>query len=85
MGYQYASELAQELSLPTALSVHFSTNCYPPVPRVMIPFAVEVLERATDELWDEPVELPDGVQWRGQDSMTVSEAIEALYLQAFVE
>lgn len=85
MGYLSALTIGDsELTLPQQVAWHFQSNCYPPVPGLMIPFAVEAIELANDGEWDTFIECPAGVSWRGQDSVAVHNIIEQLHLDAFV-
>lgn len=86
MGYLSALAITgSETTLEQQVSWHFSSNCYPPVPQYMVPFAVEAIERAISDDWDSHIDCPEGVSWRGQTSVAVYNIIENLHLNAFVD
>ena len=64
---------------------HFQSNCYPPVPGLMIPFAVKAINLANRGDWNTLVDCPSGVSWRGNDQVAVHTIIEQLHLEAWVE
>jgi hypothetical protein len=85
MGYQTALGIAEtDISLEQQLSWHFTTNCYPPVSTLMIPLAVEAIDLANEDLWDDYISCPEGVTYRGRTLVSASEVIEHLYLSAFI-
>lgn len=86
MGFISALGIAEtNTNIEQQVSWHFSSNCYPPVPQQMVPFAVKAIKLAIADDWDEIVPCPEGVSWRGQTSLSVSTIIDALYLNAFVD
>lgn len=79
--------VGEGISLSTAISAHFSSNCYPPVPQIMVPVAVAAIETVQGDPEDggsEYIDLPDGVEWVHGDRPTAYEVIESLRLDAFV-
>lgn len=86
MGYATALGIAEsDISLETGVSWHFQTNCYPPVPQYMVPVAVEAILCAVMDEWDDVLDLPEGVTFRGQDTAPVASIISDLHLDAFVD
>jgi hypothetical protein len=86
MGFISALGIAEtNTNIEQQVSWHFSSNCYPPVPQQMVPFAVKAIKLAIADDWDELVPCPEGVSWRGQTSVRVHDVIEALYLNAFID
>jgi len=95
MGYATAVGLTDtDLTLSDQISIHFSSNCYPPIPKVMIPVAVEAIDAYWEGDYNRVIELPfDGVdrdgnpfqiRWRdGSTSVSASQAIESLRLDAW--
>jgi hypothetical protein len=84
MGMMTAMDLAgSEVSLEQQLSIHFSSNCYPPIPKMMIPTAIA----AIDAYWEDDlglmIPLPKGVSFRGQKEVSASNVIEAYRLDAW--
>lgn len=68
MGNLAAVDMAEQTDdIEVALSWHLQSNHYPPVPVSMVPVCIAAIVSANADAWDEPVELPDGVQYRGAD------------------
>jgi hypothetical protein len=75
----------QGLSLEQQIGIHFSSNCYPPIPKVMIPVAVAAIDAYYEEDYAKVIKLPEGVQFRnGEDWVFASQAIESLRLDAWL-
>lgn len=85
MGYSSASDMLANTDLRTAVSWHFSTNCYPPIPQQMVDTAIEAIEYYNDGRRDEPVWLPDGVTYRGLTVVSTLDIIDSYRLYAFIE
>lgn len=87
MGRMTAMGLVESgLSLEDQLSIHFSSNCYPPIPKVMIPVAVEAIDAYYEEDYAKVIKLPEGVQFRnGEDWVFASQAVESLRLDAWLD
>jgi hypothetical protein len=87
MGRMTALALQEQgLSLEDQLAIHFSSNCYPPIPKQMIPVAVEAIDAYYEEDYAKVIKLPEGVQFRnGEDWVFASQAIESLRLDAWLE
>lgn len=85
MGMMTAIDLAgMDLSLEDQISIHFSSNCYPPIPKIMIPVAVEAIDAYWEEDYSRMIPLPEGVEFRtGATSVSASQAIESLRLDAW--
>lgn len=85
MGYLHATELATEtsLSLEAQLHIHFSSNCYPPIPSFMIPVAIEAIKACKEEQYDLEIELPQGVTFRNSTTVTAINAVDNLRLEAW--
>jgi hypothetical protein len=85
MGMMTAMDLAgSEVSLEQQLSIHFRSNCYPPIPLLMIPVAVEAIDAYWEEDYSRMIPLPEGVEFRtGATSVSASQAIESLRLDAW--
>jgi hypothetical protein len=87
MGFSTAYGLATspELTLNDAISIHFQSNCYPPIPQFMVPVAVEAVLAASAGDWDFDIELPEGVETtHGRRIVSASEIIDNCRLDAFV-
>lgn len=86
MGYATALGIADSnISLEQQVSWHFQSNCYPPIPQLMVPLAVEAIDYAIADEWDEVLDLPEGVSFRGDTAVSVATIIDGLFLQAFVD
>ena len=76
------------------VAIHLRSNCYPPVPSIMNPVAVEAINKAVEAesiedgtLYEERLQLPEGIMFRGDESGTasVSDIIESLRLESIVD
>jgi hypothetical protein len=87
MGYATAVGLTDtDLTLSDQISIHFSSNCYPPIPKAMIPVAVAAIDAYYDGEFAKVIKLPEGVEFRnGNDWVFASEAIESLRLDAWLQ
>jgi hypothetical protein len=87
MGLSTAMSLTGlELSLEDQIGIHFSSNCYPPIPKIMIPVAVEAIDAYWEEDYARVIKLPEGVQFRnGEDWVFASQAIDSLKLDAWLQ
>lgn len=84
-------------SLRAALEWHLAHNHYPPHPTILIPVAEKAIELANkawnDDLpegdiyiiWETQIDLPEGVEFQGSPTVSVTEAIESMHLQAFLD
>jgi hypothetical protein len=86
MGLSTAMGIAgTELSLEDQIGWHFSSNCYPPIPKQMIPIAIEAINAYYDEDYARVIQLPEGVKFRNGDNWVfASQAIESLKLDAWL-
>lgn len=86
MGYNFASELSNEtsLTLKEQLRIHFSSNCYPPIPYQMLDVAIEAINAYNEYDGSKIITLPAGVTFRDSKEVTAFETIEALRLEAWL-
>jgi hypothetical protein len=86
MGRMTAMDLQEQgLSLEDQIAIHFSSNCYPPIPKVMIPVAIEAIDAYHEENFAKVIQLPEGVEFRnGENWVFASQAIESLRLDAWL-
>jgi hypothetical protein len=84
MGMMTAMGL-QELGLPLKeqLSMHFSSNCYPPIPQQMIPTAIEAIDAYWDDDLSRMIPLPEGVSFRGSSEVAAHDVINSYRLDAW--
>jgi hypothetical protein len=74
-----------ESSLEIKLQLHFVGNCYPQIPLLMIPVAVDAINAYSDEDYFRMVELPSGVEFRnGEKEVSAAQIVESLRLDSFV-
>jgi len=87
MGLSTAMGIAEsDLSLEQQLAWHFSSNCYPPIPKQMIPVAVEAINAYWEEDFAKVIQLPEGVEFKnGESWVFASQAIESLRLDAWLQ
>ena len=79
-----AMDLAgSEATLEQQLSIHFSSNCYPPIPQQMIPTAIEAIDAYWEMDYSRMIPLPEGVSFRGQSEVSASNVIESYRLDAW--
>lgn len=85
MGMSTAMELASSnVSLEQQLSIHFSSNCYPPIPQQMIPTAKMAIFHYWEQDYDAMIELPEGVSFRGQTEVSARDVVDSYRLDAWV-
>lgn len=87
MGYLQAYDSIDLLDgdLRRAVSLHFQSNCYPPVPQEMVEVALEAIHSVLVGDYVAPINLPEGVLFRGEETVTAMDAVESLFLNAFVD
>lgn len=86
MGYATASDLATSTDLRQAVSIHFSSNCYPPIPQIWVEQAVVAIHECTLGFNEELVYLPEGVTTRdGSTTASAGFIVDSLRLEAFVD
>jgi hypothetical protein len=84
MGYTTASALAEELDLEVALGYHLQGNHYPPVPLSMVQPCMDAIDAFWDEDYNQLIELPEGVSWRGDTHAPAHAIVEAHHLDAWL-
>jgi hypothetical protein len=86
MGYATAMGIAESgLDLDLQLQWHFTSNCYPPIPLLMIAPAKEAIALAENGEADEMVQMPDGAEHRKYGSQVPAWVmIQSLHLEAFI-
>jgi len=72
-----------DLTLEQQLSIHFSSNCYPPIPQQMIPTAIEAIDAYWEMDYSRMIPLPEGVSFRGHSEVSASNVIESYRLDAW--
>ena len=84
MGYTTASALAEELDLEVALGYHLQGNHYPPVPLSMVQPCMDAIDAYWDEDYNQLIELPEGVLWRGETHAPAHAIVEAHHLDSWL-
>lgn len=85
MGYATALDLSeQDISLEQQISIHLTSNHYPPVPSSMIQPCIQAIDFANEGDYDALIELPDGVTWRGNTMSPAWAIIEGHHLGPWV-
>lgn len=87
MGYLSAYSTIEYLEgdLNKAISLHFQSNCYPPIPQELVTVAVLAVDALVDEDPERPISLPEGVTYREKDTVPAYEIADAFHLEAFVD
>jgi hypothetical protein len=87
MGSIHAIELASGEfvnSIEQQLTIHLTSNCYPPVPLIMLPVAIASINAINEGDYDRLIDLPEKVKTReGRTDMIASQIIESLRLDAW--
>jgi len=86
MGRLQAQAIAEDTSIPldTQIRWHLTSNHYPPVPDIMVPVCIVAIEKANNGEWDDEVELPEHVSWRGLTTVPVHAIVEQHHLDAWI-
>lgn len=66
------------------LEWHLAANHYPPVPNIMVPVCIEAIELAIEEAWDEELDMPKGVTYKGLTTAPVWAIVEQHHLESFL-
>src|SRR5512139_2014735 len=90
MGSTFARDMAEsvkldDVKLDVALEYNLRCNHYPPLPLSLIPACKQAIENANMGEWEERVQLPDGISWRGQTSAPTSECVCGWHLEWFLQ
>ena len=86
MGHLSAQDFAAHSpSLEATLTWHFQSNCYPPVPSLMIRPAIEAIRAVASGEARKLIDLPKGVKYKtGATEVTACTLVDSLRLDAFV-
>jgi hypothetical protein len=89
MGANFASDLASGefvMDLETQMSVHLSSNHYPPVPSSMVAPCIAAIHACNGEGESETdIELPEGILWKGAPSAPAWAIVDGYHLDAWIE
>ena len=85
MGRTYAEGLVDSgISLEQGLTIHLTSNHYPPIPTSMVIPCIEAIYACADGDYERLIELPEGVTWRGNTSAPANAIAEAHHLDPFI-
>lgn len=84
MGLQSLEGMLDVADIDTALSWHLGSNHYPPVPLTMVKVCKEAIDAGNRGLWDELIDMPDGVTYKGNHSAPVHAIVEQHHLGPFI-
>jgi hypothetical protein len=87
MGYTYIADINDQVDIDTALRIHLTYNCHPPVPVVWIDSCKNAVEAYNRGDYDAYIDLPEGFTYNRWDT-TYAPArvlVAQLYLDAFVD
>jgi len=89
MGRLQAEDMAEHgadlgLTLESMVRWHLTGNHYPPVPVVMVQPCLEAIACADEGEWHALIDLPEGVSWRGEESVPVHVIVEEFHLDSFI-
>jgi hypothetical protein len=79
MGYLQALEMKDQLELDQSLQWHLQHNHFPPIHSIFVETAKEAIDLANQGEWEIDVTLPN------RKILTVSEIVEQLHLETFLE
>lgn len=72
------------LSLESQISLHFKTNCYPPIPQYMVDTAIEAIDTVNEGLGHLSIKLPEGVTFRGSEWANCWDIVESYRLGMWI-
>ena len=88
MGSNFATDLASGdfvQSIEQQIAIHFSSNCYPPIPQFMVAPAIEAINAINEGDLDRQIDLPAGVSFRDSKTVSASDVVDQLRLDAWIE
>jgi hypothetical protein len=89
MGRAYAEGIANEvgglLNLDQALSIHLTSNHFPPVPEAMVDPCRDAIAAANEGDYDRAIDLTGIAQYKGSTSAPAWAIIEAHHLDTFID
>jgi hypothetical protein len=85
MGALRAMDIAEGFDLEQGISLHLTSNHYPPVPIEMVPVCIDAIDAVNSESdWDKLITLPDGISWKGLHQAPASAIIEQHHLEFWI-
>jgi hypothetical protein len=74
-----------ELELQDWVSIHFQSNCYPPIPQFMVDCGVAAIVACNKGDYNEVIELPHGVTYKDSQFCDAWTFVEQHRLEGFLE
>lgn len=72
------------IDIHQSITMHLRTNHYPPVPYNMVQPCIDAIYACDEQEYDKLIELPQGVEWRGQSSAPAHAIVEGHHLEAWL-
>lgn len=87
MGSQFIAGIKEmdEFTLADMVSMHYSSNCYPPIPQFMLDCGVAAIQACNRGDYDEVIELPHGVTYQGSQFCDAWTFVEQHRLEGFLD
>jgi hypothetical protein len=85
MGYNTAYDLSQSvIDIHQSIAIHLTSNHYPPVPPSMVQPCIDAIYACDEEEYDKLIELPHGIEWRGQSSAPAHAIVKGHHLEPWL-
>ena len=85
MGHNMAVDLVKSvIDIHQSITIHLRSNHYPPVPYSMVQPCIDAIYACDEQEYDKLIELPEGVEWRGQSSAPAHAIVEGHHLEAWL-
>ena len=85
MGSNMAHDLVESvIDIHQSITIHLRSNHYPPVPYSMVQPCIDAIYACDEQEYDKLIELPEGVEWRGQSSAPAHAIVEGHHLEAWL-
>ena len=86
MGSTFATDLAGlDLDLSTAISIHLTSNHYPPVPTSMVEPCLDAIQAYWEDDLDREIPMPEGITYKGFNTAPAWAVIEQHHLEAWCQ
>lgn len=86
MGTMSAMGMVEEAGVnELTLGWHLQSNHYPPIPKAMIPVALEAIDAYNEEDVERTISLRDICQFQGKDSAPAYEIVDYMHLHSFID
>ena len=78
------SDLGINLTLEQQITIQLRSNHYPPVPYSMVQPCIDAIQACNEDESDRLIDLPEGVEWRGQNQAPAHAIVEGHHLWNWV-